>query len=191
MSVKNQPIWKVEEIPPTFSEDAFYAQNNVLHQSLEEIQYGDFSQSHWYFLGVAGASYQDVFKSEIMRIKEQFDTRFGTFGRSVALVNNPSTRTELPIATRTSIEMSLRRIGQQMNKESDVLFLYDITWFTNQFEIENAPLDLKQVDQNGYVKHLINLVFVGVIVISACYSGSFIPALQSDQYLNYYCFCGR
>ncbi len=185
MSVKNQPIWKVEEIPPTFSEDAFYAQNNVLHQSLEEIQYGDFSQSHWYFLGVAGASYQDVFKSEIMRIKEQFDTRFGTFGRSVALVNNPSTRTELPIATRTSIEMSLRRIGQQMNKESDVLFLYMTSHgLQNQFEIENAPLDLKQVDPK-WLRETLDQSGIRwrVIVISACYSGSFIPALQSDNTL--------
>lgn len=185
MSVKSQPIWKVEEIPPTFAEDAFYAQSRLLNKSLEAVQYGEFAQSHWYFLGVAGAGYQDVFKSEIERIKEQFDTRFGTFGRSLALINNPATRTEAPIASRTSMELALRRIGQQMNRESDVLFLYMTSHgLSSQFEMENAPLDLKDVDPK-WLKETLDKSGIRwrVIVISACYSGSFVPALQDDNTL--------
>ncbi|OTG74406.1 peptidase C13 family protein [Acinetobacter terrae] len=185
MSVKSQPIWKVEETPPTFAEDAFYAQSRVLNKSLEDVQYGEFTQSHWYFLGVAGAGYQDVFKSEVERIKEQFDTRFGTFGRSLILVNNPETRTKTPIASRTSMEMALRRIGQQMNRESDVLFLYMTSHgLPNQFEMENAPIDLNDVDPK-WLKETLDKSGIRwrVIVISACYSGSFVPALQDDNTL--------
>ena len=183
MSVKNQPIWKVEETPPSFAEDAFYAQSRILNKSLESIQYGEFAQSHWYFLGVAGAGYQDVFKSEVERIKEQFDTRFGTFGRSMVLVNNPETRTQIPIASRTSMEMALRRIGQQMNKESDVLFLYMTSHgLPNEFEMENAPIDLNDVDPK-WLRDTLDKSGIRwrVIVISACYSGSFVPALQDDN----------
>ena len=185
MSVKSQPIWKVEETPPTFAEDAFYAQSRVLSKSLEDVQYGEFAQSHWYFLGVAGVGYQDVFKSEVERIKEQFDTRFGTFGRSIMLVNNPETRTKTPIASRTSMEMALRRIGQQMNRESDVLFLYMTSHgLPNQFEMENAPIDLNDVDPK-WLKDTLDKSGIRwrVIVISACYSGSFVPALQDDNTL--------
>ncbi|TCB57617.1 C13 family peptidase [Acinetobacter terrestris] len=185
MSVKSQPIWKVEETPPTFAEDAFYAQSRVLNKSLEDVQYGEFAQSHWYFLGVAGAGYQDVFKSEVERIKEQFDTRFGTFGRSIMLVNNPETRTKTPIASRTSMEMALRRIGQQMNRESDVLFLYMTSHgLPNQFEMENAPIDLNDVDPK-WLKDTLDKSGIRwrIIVISACYSGSFVPALQDDNTL--------
>lgn len=185
MSVKSQPIWKVEEIPPTFAEDAFYAQNQVLNKSLEAVQYGEFAQSHWYFLGVAGAGYQDVFKSEVERIKEQFDTRFGTFGRSLVLINNPTTRTKIPIASRTSMDLALRRIGQQMNRESDVLFLYMTSHgLPNQFEMENAPIDLNDVDPK-WLKETLDKAGIRwrVIVISACYSGSFVPALQDDNTL--------
>lgn len=163
----------------------FYAQSRLLNKSLEAVQYGEFAQSHWYFLGVAGAGYQDVFKSEIERIKEQFDTRFGTFGRSIALINNPATRTETPIASRTSMELALRRIGQQMNRESDVLFLYMTSHgLSNQFEMENAPLDLKDVDPK-WLKETLDKSGIRwrVIVISACYSGSFVPALQDDNTL--------
>ena len=185
MSVTSQPIWKVEETPPTFAEDAFYAQSRLLNKALESVQYGEFAQSHWYFLGVAGASYQDVFRSEVERIKEQFETRFGTLGRSMMLVNNPATRTEIPIASKHSIEMSLRRMGQQMNRESDVLFLYMTSHgLPNQFEMENAPLDLTQVDQK-WLRETLDASGIRwrVIVISSCFSGSFVPALQNDNTL--------
>ncbi|UJA00012.1 C13 family peptidase [Acinetobacter johnsonii] len=185
MSVTSQPIWKVEETPPTFAEDAFYAQSRLLNKALESVQYGEFAQSHWYFLGVAGASYQDVFRSEVERIKEQFDTRFGTLGRSMMLVNNPATRTEIPIASKHSIEMVLRRMGQQMNRESDVLFLYMTSHgLPNQFEMENAPLDLTQVDPK-WLRETLDASGIRwrVIVISSCFSGSFVPALQNDNTL--------
>jgi len=185
MSVTSQPIWKVEETPPTFAEDAFYAQSRLLNKALESVQYGEFAQSHWYFLGVAGASYQDVFRSEVERIKEQFDTRFGTLGRSMMLVNNPATRTEIPIASKHSIEMALRRMGQQMNRESDVLFLYMTSHgLPNQFEMENAPLDLTQVDPK-WLRETLDASGIRwrVIVISSCFSGSFVSALQNDNTL--------
>lgn len=185
ISVKDQPIWKVEEQAPSFAEDAFYAQPNLLNKALDNLAFGEFAQSHWYFMGVAGASYQDVFEFEISRIKEQFDTRFGTFGRSISLINNPTTRTEIPIASRTSMELSLRRIGQQMNRESDVLFLYMTSHgLPNVFEMENAPLDLTQVDPK-WLKQTLDASGIRwrVIVISSCYSGSFLPALQDDNTL--------
>lgn len=185
LSVKDQPIWKVEDSAPTFAEDAFYAQSKLLNDSLEHVEYGEQAKSHWYFLGVAGDSYQDVFKSEVVRIKEQFDTRFGTIGRSMMLVNNPDTRTEIPIASKTSIELALRRMGQQMNRDSDVLFLYMTSHGErNHFEIENAPLDLGQVDPK-WLRETLDKSGIRwrVIVISACYSGSFIPALQSPDTL--------
>lgn len=185
MSVKNQPIWKVDEIAPTFAEDAFYSQPELLNKALDSIEYGEFAQSHWYFLGVAGASYQDVFKSEIERIREQFDTRFGTFGRSIALINHPASRLDTPIASKTSMELALRRIGQQMNKDSDVLFLYMTSHgLPNEFEMENAPLDLAQVDPK-WLRQALDASGIRwrVIVISSCYSGSFISALQNENTL--------
>lgn len=121
----------------------------------------------------------------MVRIKEQFDTRFGTVGRSMMLVNNPDTRTEIPIASKTSIELALRRMGQQMNRDSDVLFLYMTSHGEqNHFEIENAPLDLGQVDPK-WLRETLDKAGIRwrVIVISACYSGSFIPALQSPDTL--------
>ncbi|NHB59386.1 peptidase C13 family protein [Acinetobacter sp. 194] len=185
MSVKDQPIWKVDEVPPTISEQAFYSQSRLLNHALEQIQFGEYSDTHWYFMGVAGVSYQDVFKLEIERIKEQFDTRFGTFGRSIELINNPSTMVEKPLASKTSMQMALQRIGSQMNRESDVLFLYMTSHgLPNQFELENDPINLDDIDPK-WLRNTLDKSGIRwkVIVISACYSGSFIPALQSPDTL--------
>ena len=185
MSVKDQPIWKVESVPPSISEQAFYSQSRLLSTELSKVQFGEFAKTHWYFLGVAGASYQDVFRYEIDRIKEQFDTRFGTFGRSIELVNNPETLTKTPIASKTSMQLALQRIGQQMNHESDVLFLYMTSHgLPNRFEMSNDPIDLEDIDPK-WLKETLDKSGIRwkVIVISACYSGSFVPALQSPDTL--------
>ncbi|WLF83413.1 C13 family peptidase [Moraxella sp. ZY210820] len=185
ISTQNQPIWKIDEVTPTLDETIFYAQPKILNQALQNIQMSSVEQSHWYFMGVAGASYQDVFKSEIERIKQQFDTRFNTQGRSIALINNPNTGLDVPIASKTSIEQSLKEIGQKMNREQDVLFLYLTSHgLENQFQLENQPIDLEDIDPTWLRKTLDNAgIRWRVIVISACRSGSFIPALQSPDTL--------
>lgn len=185
MAVKDQPIWKVQDVPASISEQAFYSQSHLLNQALDNIQFGEYTDTHWYFMGVAGVSYQDVFKLEIERIKEQFDTRFGTYGRSIALINNPATLTEIPMASKTSMELALKRIGSQMNRESDVLFLYMTSHgLPNQFEMENDPIDLDDADPK-WLKETLDKSGIRwkVIVISSCYAGSFIPALQSPDTL--------
>ena len=181
----SQPIWKVQEQRITLPEAAIYAQPRMLDDVLSQLQKAIPGQSSWYFLGVAGAGYQDVFKSEVDRIQRQFDTRFGTYGRSVALVNNVNTFTTQPIASKTSIERALTRIGQQMNPDTDVLFMY-MTSHGNQgvFQLADEPINMESIDPQ-WLREVLDRSGIRwrVIVISACYSGSFIPALQSPDTL--------
>lgn len=184
-SVSSQPIWKVEESRITLPEAAIYAQPRLLDDVLSQMQSSTPGQSNWYFMGIAGAGYQDVFKSEVDRIQRQFDTRFGTYGRSIELVNNKATFISQPIATKTSIERSLARIGQQMNPDSDVLFLYMTSHgLPNVFELANEPIDMQSIDPQ-WLRETLDRSGIRwrVIVISSCYSGSFIPALQSPDTL--------
>lgn len=184
-SSKSQPIWKIAEIPPTLSEEVFYTQPKLLNNALSKIQINNIEQREWYFVGVAGANYQDVFKSEIERIKHQFDTRFNTQGRSIALINHANTALNIPFASKTSLEYTLKDIGQKMNREQDVLFLYLTSHgIEHQFQLENPPLSLDNIDPIWLRKTLdASGIRWRVIVISACRSGSFIPALQSPDSL--------
>lgn len=184
-SVKSQPIWKIEDVEPTLSEKALYEQSILLNESLQALQPSNYTDTQWYFMGVAGAGYQNVFRSEIERIKEQFDTRFGTYGRSIALINNDATTETLPMATHISIQNSFNRIGALMNRESDVLFLYMTSHgLVNQFELSQEPIAMQPVDPK-WLRQALDTAGIRwrVIVISSCYSGSFIPALQSPDTL--------
>ncbi len=183
-AVRSQPIWKVEEKdqPALLSEVALYAQPKLLEDRLNQLQKGVFGETHWYFLGIAGAGYQDVFKTEIENTQRQFDTRFGTSGRSIALINNINTQETAPIASRNSIARTLERISQNMNPD-DVLFLFMTSHGNkNIFQLANDPISLTSIDPvwlRGALDHA-NIRW-RVLVISACFSGSFIPALESPN----------
>lgn len=182
-ALDSQPIWKVDEQRPTLPEAALYAQPRLLDDVLGQMQQGILGQTDWYFIGLAGAGYQDVFKFEVEQVQRQFDTRFGTLGRSIGLINNQSTQISLPMATRTSLARSLARVGQQMNPDEDVLFLFMTSHGGPEiFEMANDPLALDPIDPT-WLREALDRANIRwrVLVISACYSGSFIPALQSPN----------
>src|SRR5881394_4375839 len=52
-----------------------------------------------YFVGFAGFGGQAVFKREVIAVRQLFDERFGTRGRSVALINHESTLNNIPLAS--------------------------------------------------------------------------------------------
>jgi len=182
-ALDSQPIWKTEEQVYRLPEAALYAQPRLLDDALSQLQQGVLGETNWYFLGVGGAGYQDAFKFEIEQTQKQFDTRFGTVGRSVGLINNQNSQDSLPMATRTSIDRALARIGQQMNPDEDVLFLFMTSHgIQNLFELSNEPIDLQSIDPQWLRESLDRAgIRWRVLVISACYSGSFIPALQSPD----------
>lgn len=169
---------------PSLSEDVFYAQPDILAQALDGLQSGQPDRPNWYFVGVAGDSYQNVFRHEIDVARSLFDERFGTKGRSIELVNSEATALTLPMASRTSLERSLDAIAGKMDKQ-DVLFLYMSSHGSRdpaEFEVSNEPLQLDSITPAWLRQALDNAgIRRRVIVISACFSGGFIPALASPD----------
>lgn len=182
-AMDSQPIWKVTEQTPRLPEAALYSQPRLLDEKLSQMQQGVAGQTDWYFMAVGGAGYQDVFRYEVEQTQRQFDTRFGTLGRSIGLFNHPNTQDSAPMATKTSIERSLARIGQQMNPDEDVLFLFMTSHgLPNLFELSNEPIQMDSIDPQWLRESLDRAgIRWRVLVVSACYSGSFIEALQSPD----------
>ncbi|SJN16692.1 C13 family peptidase [Psychrobacter sp. JB385] len=180
-NVADQPIFKQTPVTPVLEEAAFYEQPRLLQQALNSIDAGVLGRTDWYFMGVAGFSEQDVFRSEINKVRELFDVRFGTSGHSLALINNTYSWLDEPIATKTSILRGLKKIGQQMNADEDVLFL-TLSSHGNQdiIQLANPPLVMENLDA-AWLREALDDSGIRwrVIVVSACYSGSFIDELAS------------
>lgn len=187
-NVADQPIFKLIEHTPTISEQDFYAQSKLLDDALTGISVGQEGVSEWYFVGVAGYAGQDVFANEVQEAKDLFDVRFGTAGRSVALINNRHTWADMPIATRTSLERALNKVGQRMNAGEDVLFLSlsshgvvdEAGVPTGEIAIDNPPLQNEHITAK-WLKETLDKAGIRwrVIVVSACYSGAMIDELMT------------
>ena len=180
-NVADQPIFKQTPVEPVLEEAALYEQPRLLQQALNRIDPSIPGKSDWYFMGVAGFSEQNVFRSEINKVRELFDVRFGTSGHSLALINNNYTWLDEPIATKTSILRGLKTIGQQMNADEDVLFLtLSSHGDENVIQLANPPLAMDNLDAT-WLREALDASGIRwrVIVVSACYSGSFIDELAS------------
>ncbi|WP_367106320.1 C13 family peptidase [uncultured Psychrobacter sp.] len=180
-NVADQPIFKQIPIEATLEEAALYEQPRLLQQALSSIDPSVLGETDWYFMGVAGFSDQDVFRSEINKVRELFDVRFGTSGNSLSLINNTYSWLDEPIATKTSILEGLKKIGEQMNADEDVLLL-TLSSHGNEdiIQLYNPPLMMDNLDAT-WLREALDASGIRwrVIVVSACYSGSFIDELSS------------
>jgi len=167
-------------------EKVLSVQARILDQDLAGILPGERGRSHFYFVGFAGDATQDVFLKEVLAAQQVFDRRFGTFGRSLVLANNPQSATTLPFATASNLARTLERLGQVMNRDSDVLVLFLTSHGSRDHELEvsNPPLDLDQVTPEMVRKQLQRAgIKWQVLVVSACFSGGFIDPLKDERNL--------
>lgn len=179
---ENEP----EKVPNITQEAAFYVQPLLLNRALAQLQEGEQGVTDWYFLGVGGAAYQSVFRREVESVQSLFDNRFSADGHSIVLINDDDTTLSQPIATRTSISKAIETIGERMNKDEDVLFLFLTSHGSADgvFELNNAPLQIQSLTPD-WLKNQLDSAGIKwrVVVVSSCFSGTFIPPLQNPQSL--------
>jgi hypothetical protein len=161
-------------------------QGDLLDGSAGSLEPGRPGIVDLYFVGFAGFAHQDVFRKEVQSVRALFDERFDTRGRSIALINHPDTYRSTPLATRENLRETLALIGERMNREEDILFLFMTSHGSpdHRFVVDFWPFELPDItpgelramlDESGIRWH--------VVVVSACYSGAFVNALQDDNTL--------
>lgn len=188
----DQRLWyavqtvEAEPVANITQESAFYVQPLLLNRALAQLQEGEQGQTDWYFLGIGGAAYQSVFRREVESVQSLFDNRFSTDGYSLVLINDDDTTLSQPIATRTSISKAIQTIGERMNKDEDVLFLFLTSHGSPEgvFELSHAPLQIQSLTPDWLKGQLESAgIQWRVIVVSACFSGTFIAPLESSKSL--------
>jgi hypothetical protein len=106
------------------AEEVFDAQPALLQSAARTLRAGRPGAPALYFLGFASYASQDVFKKEVLYARNILDSRFGTRGRSLLMINNEDTANNLPLASSTNLRRMLKMIAQRMNVKDDVLFVY-------------------------------------------------------------------
>jgi hypothetical protein len=167
------------------TERTYYAQPALMSKALAQLAPTRRGVGELYFVGFAGTSTQDVFMKEVQSAQALFDERFDTRHRSLILVNNPRTVSELPVASVSNLQQALIGIAKRMNVQKDVLFLYLTSHGSSHlFSVSFPELALDGLSDRK-LKSMLDRSGIKwrVVVISACYSGSFIEALKDDHTL--------
>ena len=168
------------------TENVLYGQVALLEKQLAGIQAGKVGIQELYFLGVGGVGYQDVFLNEVRSVEQLFAEHYGTEGHSLVLVNNAETLETMPLANPESLTRALKRFGEQMNPDEDVLFLFLTSHGSrdHRFSFDFWPFSFTDLTPRMLRQALDDAgITRRVVVVSACYSGGFVPALQDDYTL--------
>ena len=127
-----------------------------------------------------------MFRKELETIHPLMDERFDTAGRSLRLVNNAATLREFPMATVSNLARALVAVGERMDADNDILVLYLTTHGSRNAVLATdlPPFDLYNLDP-GTLRRLLDEARIRnrVLIISACYSGTFIPHLRDPHTL--------
>lgn len=191
-----QPLWlegtdqhaaasEASDYEPIDVERTFYAQQAMVGEALDSLEPGRPGVTDLYFLGFAGYGSQDVFMKEVKVANSLFDQQFDTEGRSLALVNNRQTIDNLPLANVSNLGLVLNGLAERMDRDEDVLFLF-LTSHGSRNRLATTFWPLQHNDLGpAELRSMLDEAGIGwrVIVISACYSGSFVDELRSERTL--------
>jgi hypothetical protein len=168
------------------TERVYYRQRELLQHTAESLSTHRPGITDLYFVGFGSYAAQDVFMKEVAFVRDLFDRKFDTRGRSAILVNNAKTVSYLPLANVSNLRITLNNIASRMDTSEDVLFLFltshgskDAVLSVNFRAI--APNDLSDEDLHEILEE--SGIKWRILVVSACYSGSFIERLKNEHTL--------
>jgi hypothetical protein len=175
-----------EEAGPSINvEKVYYKQFQLVRTATRALADQRSGVPDLYFIGFAGDAGQDVFLREIRSVRALFDQRFDTAGRSLLLINNRATVETVPLANSHNLLAALDQVSARIDPEEDVLFLFLTTHGKpGVLAVDFEPLALNHLTAPN-LRALLDRTRIKwrVIVVSACYSGSFIDALKDEHTL--------
>jgi Peptidase C13 family len=186
-------LWQadgVESDPKRYAqamtEDTFTLQSQMFEGMLDNFEPERPNEEDIYFLGVSGEAGNPLYLNEAERALEAMRDVYGTDGRAGILANNASNNARYPFATHSNIEATLNHIAELIDVEDDILFLFLSSRGTQSpsLVLSQPGLILADIDPKGLKKALDDAqIKWRIIVISACYSGGFIPSLADSKTL--------
>jgi hypothetical protein len=162
---------------------AQFAQQSRIDAQIATLAAQEAGVTDVFFVGFAGYGRQKVFAQEIDLASRVVSERFGGAGHALRLVNDRTDLDSWPLASEHGLRHALRKLGGAMGEE-DVLFLVLSSHGDRDagVRVSNPGTVTTQLDP-GTLDQMFDEAGIRwrVIVVSACYSGSFVDALSDDR----------
>ncbi|MBD8623471.1 C13 family peptidase [Pseudomonas sp. CFBP 13727] len=158
-------------------------QGQLLEQALAAIPQST-AAIEFYSLALAGDGKQSVFMREADYVTGMLASRFGAVGQ-ITLANHRDHLADRLMASRETLSRSVQTLAARSGPE-DLVFIYLTSHGTSEHELvlDQPRLQLGDLPADELAAVLAPLKGRDkVVVISACYSGGFIPALRDEKTL--------
>ena len=168
---------------PQIRQEIVDRQPSLIDAAVARIAESSAPGAQVYFLGFAGFGDERVFAEEIALSEQRVAQRYDAGARSLRLVNDRRDYESHPLATVASLRYALDALGRVMD-EDDVLFLALSSHGSEDATISISNPGMRSDDLSATVlEDAIEHAGIRwrVIVISACYSGSFIDTLADNH----------
>lgn len=171
----------------TFDPEVVMArQERLVDRALASLAPQRPGQVDLYLVAFGGDGGERVFRNEVEYVEQLFASRFDAAGRIVTLINASATVDARPLATRTNLRRALRGVGRRIDPAEDIVMLFLTSHGSADHELYVAlePLPLTQLTPEDVAESLAAAdIEWRIVVVSACYSGGFIPALAGPRTL--------
>ena len=173
--------------PPAIDADLLWrAQDALVRKEVSALRPRNAASLNVYAMAVAGSGVQALFSREAHEALRVAAVHFGDGDRGGAMLSNGAADfMQTPLATRDNIAAIARGIGEKADHRRDLLFLYLTSHGSRTAELMSALPGYQTVQPISSVSTAEALQKSGVtrrvIVISACFAASWIPALANDD----------
>jgi hypothetical protein len=165
--------------PPGFEQ----TQRSLLQAEIGRLAPRKKDATNIYVLGIAGWADQDVFLKELDGALAAISGALPIRGHWVRLVNHRETLESLPQANQRNFAAAVHALGEILDKESDVFLLLMTSHgepsgfglrLPSEVVTQLTPQEVAAVLDHEGIKNR-------VVIVSACFSGTFVPPLANDN----------
>ncbi len=176
----------VEDRRLALTQELIEAQSAAVVSTLHDLAPQRPGVTDVYAITFAPYAGEEVFRRESRLVAELMAERFDAQGRTLSLINHADTASALPWATGLNLRRAILRAASLMDRDEDVLFLHLTSHGARDGQLAAAfdPLEVEAITPEQLRAWLDEAgVRWRVISISACYSGSWLPALTEPATL--------
>lgn len=177
----NQPGWTLHPEPP--KPNYWDAQNARLNAALAALKRQDPARRDTYVIAIAAGGAQPLFDHEAKVARDVLSAYYGETQRALVLSNrNPDA--DLPLATPANVAAAIDGVARILDPAQDLLVLYLTAHGSPEASLETnlpGPLPLPPINAAELAAALDRAgIRKRIILISACFAGSWTPALASN-----------
>lgn len=175
-----------EQEPLRFTQQLVEEQAPLLEEKLAALAPQRPGVADMYTLTFAPYEGEEVFRRESRMVSDVMAKRFDAAGRGLQLLNHREHLEDMPWATPVNLQRAIEGIAGTMDRDEDMLFIHLTSHGARDGELAANfwPLDPESVTPPELRKWLDDAgIKHRVISISACFSGSWIASLASEDTL--------